>query len=94
MVVAVLIAVPTALIVAAPAAEIKLVSDDNAEDAFVDAVFAVPCAVDAFVIAVDAFVDAVLAVEAVAAAAVCTSAAEWPVDEPPVKPCHRLSHPV
>lgn len=56
--------------------------------------FAVPCADDALVMAVEALADAVFAVDAVAAAAVCTSEAEWPVVLPPVRPCHRLSQPV
>lgn len=94
MVAAVLSAVPTAAAVACPAAEIIDVNCDNAELALVLAVLAVPCAVDAFVNAVDALLEAVFAVEVVAAAAVCTSEAECPVVVPPVRPCHRSSHPV
>lgn len=82
-VVAEAIALPTAVIVDRLAAEIRLVSDDNALDAFVDAVFAAVCAEDAFVNAVEAFVDAVLEVDVTAAAAVLTFETLLPVDDPP-----------
>lgn len=79
---------PTAAAVDCPAAVIIAVNCDKADDALELAVFAVDCAVPAFVIAVLALVDAVAAVDAVEDAAVFTSVAVWPVVPPPVSPCH------
>lgn len=91
---ALLSAVPNAVALAAPAAEIALVHCVRAELAFVLAVLAVVCAVPAFVIAVLALLLAVLAVEVIAAAAVCTFAAVCPVTDVPVKALTRLFHSV
>lgn len=75
---------PMAAEVAWPAAVSIEVNCDRALEALVDAMFAVPCAVEALVMAVLALVDAVLEVDVTAAAAVCTLAGVCPVEPVPV----------